>query len=284
VEQGGLHVAVVAAHDAEALGEGGAVVARGHAFVEVVDECEAGVVQRLALLHHADAPVEVGGKAVAEVVGHGTVAAGEESLVADEHPLAEAAPRKVFGRFEAAHPQEVALAVDDGGTPVNDIGQSGQSRKAVDDELEGVVFVQLVAGIEETDVVARGEADALVHRVVQPAVGFAHYGVDVLAVAADDFHRAVGRGSVDDDVFDVLVRLGDDALQGVFDDGGGVVGHRNDGELGVKVCQHRRVSVVLSGDAVVDSDVFHCHHVFGVGAEHFAPGFGAEALVIAFGE
>ena len=218
-----------------------------------------------------DTPVEVSGEAVAEVIGHGMVAAGEESLVADEHPLAEAAPRKVFGWFEAAHPQEVALAVDDGGTPVNDIGQSGQSRKAVDDKLEGVVFVQLVAGIEETHVVARGEADAFVHRVVQPAVGLAHHGVDVLAVAADDFHRAVGRGSVDDDVFDVLVRLGDDALQGVFDDG-------------VKVCQHRRVSVVLSGDAVVDSDVFHCHHVFGVGAEHFASGFGAEALVIAFGE
>lgn len=284
MEQGGLHVAVVTAHDAEALGEGGAVVARGHAFVEVVDEREARVMQHGALLHHADTPVEVSGEAVAEVVGHGTVAAGEESLVADEHPLAEAAPRKVFGRFEAAHPQEVALAVDDGGTPVNDIGQSGQSRKAVDDELEGVVFVQLVAGIEETHVVARGEADALVHRVVQPAVGLAHYGVDVLAVAADDFHRAVSRGSVDDDVFDVLVRLGDDALQGVFDDGGGVVGHRDDGEFGMKVCQHRRVSVVLSGDAVVDSDVFHCHHVFGVGAEHFASGFGAEALVIAFGE
>lgn len=108
--------------------------------------------------------------------------------------------------------------------------------------------------------------------------------MDVLAVASDDFHCAVGRGSVDDDVFDVLVRLGDDTLQGVFDDGSGVVGHRDDGELGMEVCQHRRVSVVLSGDAVVDSDVFHCHHVFGVGAEHFAPGFGAEALVIAFGE
>ena len=115
-------------------------------------------------------------------------------------------------------------------------------------------------------------------------VGFAHYGMDVLAVASDDFHCAVGRGSVDDDVFDVLVRLGDDTLQGVFDDGGGVVGHRDDGEFGMKVCQHRRVSVVLSGDAVVDSDVFHCYHVFGVGAEHFASGFGAEALVIAFGE
>ena len=67
MEQDGLYIAVVAAHDAEALGEGGAVIARGHAFVEVVDEREARVMQHGALLHHADTPVEVSGEAVAEV-------------------------------------------------------------------------------------------------------------------------------------------------------------------------------------------------------------------------
>ncbi len=231
----GLHRAVMAAHDAETLAQGGTVVARGHPFVQVVDEREAGVVEHRALLHHADAPVEVGGETVAEVVGDGMVAAGEERLVADEHPLAEAAPRKVFGRFEAAHPQEMPFAVDDGGASVDDVGQFGQPRKAVDDELEGIVFVQLVARIEEAHIVARGEADAFVHRIVQPAVGFAHYGVDAVAVAVDDAHRLVGRRAVDDDVFDVLIRLGDDALYGVFDDGSGVVGDGDDGELGVQM-------------------------------------------------
>ena len=122
--------------------------------------------QHGALLHHADTPVEVSGEAVAEVIGHGMVAAGEESLVADEHPLAETVPCKVLRRFEAAHSQKMPFFIDDGSTPVNDIGQSGQSRKAVDDKLEGVIFVQLVAGIEETHVVARSEADAFVHRIV----------------------------------------------------------------------------------------------------------------------
>ena len=231
----GLHRAVVAAHDAETLAKGGTVIARGHPFVQVVDEREAGVVEHRTLLHHADAPVEVGGETVAEVVGDGMVAAGEERLVADEHPLAEAAPRKVFGRFEAAHPQEMAFAVDDGGASVDDIGQFGQPRKAVDDELQRIVFVQLVARIEEAHIVARGEADAFVHRVVQPAVGFAHYGMDAVTVAVDDAHRLVGRRAVDDDVFDVLIRLGDDALYGVFDDGSGVVGDGDDGELGVQM-------------------------------------------------
>ena len=115
VEQGGLHVAVVAAHDAEALGEGGAVIARGHAFVEVVDEREARVMQHGCFASSRGYTSRSQRRSGSGDHRHGMVAAGEESLVADEHPLAEAAPRKVFGgsrrRIRRKWPSRSTMAV-----------------------------------------------------------------------------------------------------------------------------------------------------------------------------
>lgn len=44
----GGQIAVVTAHDAEPFVKGSAVVAGGHAFVQIVDQGEMGIVKRMA--------------------------------------------------------------------------------------------------------------------------------------------------------------------------------------------------------------------------------------------
>ncbi len=230
--------AVVMDHDAEAFAQGSAAVAGGHALVQVVDEGEVGVVQGVRLLHDAYAPVEVGREAVAQVVGAGQRAAGEEGLVAHEHALPEAAPGQHLGGGESAHAHEVAFAVDEGGLAVHHVGQGGGGVQAVYHLLQGVVLVEAVAGIEEAHVVARGQCQSLVHGVVQAVVGLADEACHAFLVAADDAEGLVGGGTVDDDVFHVVVGLRDDALQGVFDGGFGVVADGDDAEGGREMAMH----------------------------------------------
>ncbi len=45
------------------------LVLGSHALFQIVDEGEMGIVQRACLFHHPDAPVEVGGEAVLQVIG-----------------------------------------------------------------------------------------------------------------------------------------------------------------------------------------------------------------------
>lgn len=94
---------VMASHDAETLEERSAVVLVGHAAIEVVGNHfrQAQELQMLALstLHDAYAPVDVGRKAVAQVVRLGTcyVCAGVERLVAHQHAVTKRAPVEFVG-------------------------------------------------------------------------------------------------------------------------------------------------------------------------------------------
>lgn len=90
--------------------------------------------------------------------------------------------------------------------------------------------MQFVAGVEETDVVARGEAESLVHGIVQTAVRFTHHFGKVLAVDAGHLQCAVLRRTVDEDVLDVRIGLFGHTLQGAFQRLFGVVGDGDEGE------------------------------------------------------
>ena len=233
--------AVVAAHDVEAFDERGAVVARGESLVEVVHQCQVGVMQVPGLLHDADAPVEVRREAVAQVIVRGDGTAGEEGLVAHEHAVPEALPREVLGRGQAAHPQEMALTVDQRRVAIEDVGRTrclmaGGHR--VDHAQQGVVLVEAVACVQETHVVARGKGQPFVHGIIEPLVRLAHHGVYVVTVTLDDAHRVVRRGAVDEDILHILVRLCDDALDGVLQHRSGIVGNGDEGELWMKVGVH----------------------------------------------
>lgn len=99
---GGQH-AVVNTHDAEALAERAAVIARGHAAVQEVGHHRVGIYQRgsgaLRGFHHAYAPVYIGRVTVTQVVRLALrqVCPGVESLMTHQHTMAERAPAEVLG-------------------------------------------------------------------------------------------------------------------------------------------------------------------------------------------
>ena len=217
-------------HDAEALEEGTAVVAGGHALGEVVGEDEVGVVEgELAAFgssHEADGPVVVGREAVAEVVGFGAceVRADVEALVADEHAAEEALGGEALWCREAAVAQEPAFVIDEVGLAIDDSRTAHRvvALQLVGDIGEGGVGVEFVTGVEEDDVVAFGLGNGFVHGIVNAIVGFSDeaYGVGVtgvavaLDVALDLAHGAVLRAAVDDEVFYGYVGLRCDAEEG----------------------------------------------------------------------
>ena len=99
--------------------------------------------------------------------------------------------------------------------------------------------MELVAGVEENDVIALGLRDGFVHGIVEPLVGFADeaYGVGMMSVAvALDIplnlaHGPVLRTAVHDEMLHSLVGLGGYAVEGPCDGGLGVEGDGGDGEL-----------------------------------------------------
>ena len=76
----GTHQSVMPRHDAEAFAQGCLPVLGGHSLFQIVDEGEMGIVQGPYPLHHPDAPVEVGGEAVLQVVGFYKGSFGKEGL------------------------------------------------------------------------------------------------------------------------------------------------------------------------------------------------------------
>ena len=127
---------------------------------------------------------------------------------------------------------QVRLAVDDA-------RQRVVRSQRVDNLLQGIVLVKAVAGIEETEVIARGQRDALVHGVIESAIRFADHAGNAVAVTVDDASRPILRRTVHDDVLHMMVGLGDDALDSVFQHSSGIVGDGNHAEYGSRTVVHR---------------------------------------------
>ena len=89
----GTDPSIMLCHNAESLFEGCFPVPGGHALVQIVNDCQVSVVKGMRFLHDADAPVEVSGEAVLQIIRLYQRVAGEECLMADQHPLFKASPR-----------------------------------------------------------------------------------------------------------------------------------------------------------------------------------------------
>lgn len=89
----GTAPSIMLCHNAESLFEGCFPVPGGHALVQIVDDCQVSVVQSTCFFHDADAPVEVSGETVLQIIRLYQRVAGEECLMADQHPLFKAFPR-----------------------------------------------------------------------------------------------------------------------------------------------------------------------------------------------
>jgi peptidoglycan/LPS O-acetylase OafA/YrhL len=72
----------------------------------------------------------------------------------------------------------------------------------------------------------------LVDRVCLPPILFADPVRQVLFVPLDDVDTAVGAAAVDDDVFEIRITLREDAVDGLFEVGGLLVGGGDDGDAG----------------------------------------------------
>ena len=64
----GTDPSIMLCHNAESLFEGCFPVPGGHALVQIVNDCQVSVVKGMRFLHDADAPVEVSGEAVLQVI------------------------------------------------------------------------------------------------------------------------------------------------------------------------------------------------------------------------
>ena len=100
-----------------------------HSALKIVAQHEVAVEQRavlpVCLLHHTDAPVDVGTQPKAQIVwgGFGDGGQGIERLMADQHAVQERPPRELLGRGEATAVEKASLVVDDVGVAVEYTGQ-----------------------------------------------------------------------------------------------------------------------------------------------------------------
>ena len=123
VEKECTHPSIVLLHDPVALFQGGFVVLCSHAFFQVIDYGEVGMVQVPGILHYPDAPIEISREAVAEIIGFGQGAAGKEGLVADKHSVAETFPVEGLGSAKPAHAYELPVGADNRRFSVNYVGE-----------------------------------------------------------------------------------------------------------------------------------------------------------------
>ena len=130
--------------------------------------------------------------------------------------------------------QKVPVFVNNRSFPVDDVGEN-TPMNAVHHLLQSIVFVKAVARIQKTEIVAAGKGNRLVHGIVQSFVRFADDGSYPWTVSVDDRESTVFGGPVHDDVFYVVVSLRDNTLDGIFQYFLGIVGHRDNRELGSRM-------------------------------------------------
>lgn len=118
----GTYQSVVLGHDTESFFERCFLILGSHPFVQIVDNCQVGIVQVACFLHDAYAPVEVGGETVLQVVWLNQSAAGKECLMADQHSLFETPPGQYLWGRQSAHAQEMSVFVYDDSLSVEYVG------------------------------------------------------------------------------------------------------------------------------------------------------------------
>lgn len=131
--------------------------------------------------------------------------------MAYEHAVLERVGREVSGSGEVSRADDRARGIDQLCLPIDDVGLRAGG---ICEACHGVGRGKSVTGIEEDEIFSGGAGDALVHGVVEAAVGFGEYFYSVDAIAACDEECGIGRGTVDDDVLKAAIRLSAHAEEG----------------------------------------------------------------------
>ena len=92
--ENGTGCSIVVRHNTEAFAKRCFVVPGGHSLVQIVDKYQVGIMQGPCFLHYTDTPVEIGGKAVLQVIRFYHCMSCKKSLMTYEHSLFETPERK----------------------------------------------------------------------------------------------------------------------------------------------------------------------------------------------
>lgn len=122
--ENGTGCSIVVRHNTEAFAKRCFVVPGGHSLVQIVDKYQVGIMQGPCFLHYTDTPVEIGGKAVLQVIRFYHCMSCKKSLMTYEHSLFETLPCQFFRSGKAAHVQEVAVLIYNRGSPYSTSGSS----------------------------------------------------------------------------------------------------------------------------------------------------------------
>ena len=118
--------------------------------------------------------------------------------------------------------QEAARCIDDVSVAIEHTRQCLAIAHGGSYEFQRLGRRKHIAGIQEQHVVARGQTNALVHGVVETAVGLTHHHQFVVGLAffrlmfvgAHQLHRGIARGTVDDEVLHAMIGLREHAVEG----------------------------------------------------------------------
>lgn len=121
--ENGTGCSIVVRHNTEAFAKRCFVVPGGHSLVQIVDKYQVGIMQGPCFLHYTDTPVEIGGKAVLQVIRFYHCMPCKKSLMTYEHSLFETLPCQFFRSGKAAHVQEVAVLIYNRGFTVQHVRQ-----------------------------------------------------------------------------------------------------------------------------------------------------------------
>ena len=130
--------------------------------------------------------------------------------------------------------QEVSFFIYNRCFTIDDIGKF-LSLQCVYNLLQGLVFMKLIACIQETQVISCRHSDTFVHGVVKSLVWFTDDIADAFLIFMDHIQRVILRTSIYNDVLHIPIRLEDNALYGIFQDLPCIIGNGYDRELGMKI-------------------------------------------------
>ena len=199
-------------------------------FVEI--ECDGLRIEGgdLSPFEYADAPVDIGREAVAEIVVWSKATLSYEGLMADEHPRAEALPVQLVRWTKTSESEVLILGINETGITIEHIGEGGSTAgstyKLFDSRRRG----KGIASIDVPYIVSRSTIKSLIHRIIDSLIWLA-VDFGLRSKVAHQLQRVVLGCAIDDEVLDMGIGLSCDAAQGAGDGRRRIVADGDDGDV-----------------------------------------------------
>ena len=184
----------------------------------------------LSPFEYADAPVDIGREAVAQVVVGGEDALSYEGLMADEHPRAEALPRQLVRWTKPSESEVLILGINETGIAIKHIGEGGSTAGSTYQLFDSRGGGESIASIDIPYIVPCSTVKSLIHRIVDPLIWLA-VDFGLRCKITHQLQRVVLGCAIDDKVLDMGIGLSRDATQGAGDGRRRIVADGDDGDV-----------------------------------------------------